>query len=83
MPKERLSEASNQAQFDFQHIKCINPPRNGGLIVLKQWDTLLLQRRFAKVSFIADLPTPTGHVRSEQRQYSGQTDADNSIQQGH
>lgn len=63
MPKERLSEASNQVQFDFQHIKWINPPTNGGLIFLKKWSTLLLQRRFAKVSFIADLPTPMGAAR--------------------
>jgi hypothetical protein len=63
MPKERLSEASNQAQFDFQQTKCFNPPRNGGLIVLKQWDTLLIQRRYANVSFATTVPTPMGAAR--------------------
>ena len=82
MRKETLSEASNQEPSYFQHTKYINPPFLGGLIVLKQWDTLFLQRRYANVSFATTVPTPMGAAR-QQRQYSGQTDADNSTKQGH
>jgi len=63
MLKETLSKASNQGPSYFKHTKYINPPFLGGLIVLKQWDTLLLQRRNAYVSFATTVPTAMGAAR--------------------